>query len=810
MSTLWLTDVYCKTRLALLVMAVFAASSAVAQNTPAPFINDNRTRGDNLLVLRLAVSSTGEYTQEVGGTQNVKATINTVLAHINEVYGREYSVRFELIANNDVLIYTDPGSDPWPDVPAGGGCVGGAPILAVQANVIDAAIGAANYDISHVFADNSLGGGCAGGFKSGVSFPSVDIVRHEMGHQFSQSHTVNTSTARDPNWAYELGDAGRSIQGGNSVANAHAASFHQLVQHLMTTAAGIGTNVATGNTIPTVNAGPDRIIPRSTPFLLTAVAADPDTGDSLTYVWDQLDLGVAQAPPLANDAEGPLFSRLLPTASASRSFPQLSSVLSNTYTGPLENLPTQAREINLRVTVNDNHMISYQGSTVPASGVASDDVRLTVVNSGPFRLTSPNGPGAFAGGSSQTVSRDVAGTNQAPISTSNVKISLSTDGGQTFPIVVEPSTPNDGTQQVSLPNIDTSQARMKVEAVGNVYFDVSDQNFSVNQNPLLPGIALAETGANTLVNETGQSDTYTIAVLTAPAGTVSVQVTADAQVEISTDGTSFGNSLRVALNSTTPQQITVRGKFDTLLEGPHLGSVSHMVAESADATNYPVGLSGRNLSVNVSDAQLPPLVGIDFDTGASTAVPNNWVKLGTTIGQSASDIPLDDGTPTSIDFSINSPSCGFGGCVFDVGHNSGAQNSPRHVQGLEAVGGVAVSRLGPVTAIWSGLEAQKKYRVYVFAHYFIGGNINQTVTITGDGSNDPAPFVQTVGGSLQVNDQLSSNQPLPSFAKEVTSTAGGTVTVSVDATNETWISGLAIQPVPNFPLPNQIFRNGFE
>jgi hypothetical protein len=73
----------------------------------------------------------------------------------------------------------------------------------------------------------------------------------------------------------------------------------------------------------------------------------------------------------------------------------------------------------------------------------------------------------------------VAGTDVAPISTANVKISLSTDGGLTYPIVLAASTPNDGSQSVTMPNIATSTARVKVEAVGNVYFDVSNANFTI-------------------------------------------------------------------------------------------------------------------------------------------------------------------------------------------------------------------------------------------------------------------------------------------------------------------------------------------
>ena len=42
-----------------------------------------------------------------------------------------------------------------------------------------------------------------------------------------------------------------------------------------------------------------------------------------------------------------------------------------------------------------------------------------------------------------------------------------------------PSTPNDGAQIVTLPNITTSTARIKVEAVDNYFFDINDANFSI-------------------------------------------------------------------------------------------------------------------------------------------------------------------------------------------------------------------------------------------------------------------------------------------------------------------------------------------
>ena len=74
---------------------------------------------------------------------------------------------------------------------------------------------------------------------------------------------------------------------------------------------------------------------------------------------------------------------------------------------------------------------------------------------------------------------NVAGTNAAPVSCANVAIDLSTDGGNTFPTSLAASTPNDGSEAVTIPDTPTAQARVRVSCVGNVFFDISNANFTI-------------------------------------------------------------------------------------------------------------------------------------------------------------------------------------------------------------------------------------------------------------------------------------------------------------------------------------------
>lgn len=226
----------------------------------------------------------------------------------------------------------------------------------------------------------------------------IDYVAHEIGHQFDAEHTFNgTSGAcggnRSAANAYGPG-SGSNIMAYASICGAenlqvtsdamfHAASIASIVS--FTTAGGGNACAAvanTGNNPPSVNAGQPYTIPRGTPFELTGSATDPDAGSTLTYAWEQMDLGTASSSPatMVDDGTRPIFRSFAPSTSSTPTFPMLADLLNNTSTIG-ESLPVTNRTLNFRLTARDR-----------LGGVDAANVAVAVTTAaGPFTLTAPNG-----------------------------------------------------------------------------------------------------------------------------------------------------------------------------------------------------------------------------------------------------------------------------------------------------------------------------------------------------------------------------------------------------------------------------------
>jgi hypothetical protein len=442
-----------------------------------------------LRTYRLALSATGEYTAFQGGTVALaQAAQATTMNRVNGVYEKDIAITMVIVPNNNLIVYSSTTTDPFTNGTTG-------TMINQNQTTCDGQIGSANYDIGHVFGTNSgglagLGVVCTGGQKArgvtGSSAPigdpfDIDYVAHEMGHQFGGNHTQNNNcnsvaaARREPGSASTImgyaGICAPNVQN-NSDDYFHGYNLGEISAEILSGGHTCEVITALNNTAPTItSAGGNISVPISTPFILTGVATDPN-GDVLTYLWEQMDNEATTQPPVATATGGPNFRSFDPSTNPSRYFPNLVSLAAN---GPFtwEVLPSVARVMDFRLTVKDNHAVG-------ACNAYADLTVTTVAAAGPFVVTYPTNTGiTWGSGSTQTVTWSVANTTAAPISCANVKILLSLDGGVTYPIVLSASTPNDGTQAITVPNASTTTARVMVMSIAGTFYDISNNNFNI-------------------------------------------------------------------------------------------------------------------------------------------------------------------------------------------------------------------------------------------------------------------------------------------------------------------------------------------
>ncbi len=596
--------------------------------------------GDVLKRYRMAAAATGEFTAHYGSQANALAAIVAIMNGSNLIYQLEASIQFQLISKttDHTLIFTNAATDPFtPDLDFASAAASQAGFNTMHSN---STLNYSEYDIGHTFGIYTSSGisitgqagpnPCADGSKArgwtewNTSLTSVyyglvvGVFVHEVGHQFWAPHTYNASggTASSPTFcdggwsslgAYEPGSGSTlmgyhynctnpinyTLTGEAQLSYFNAASLDEILITTLTSYGNCFAPVSTGNTPPVADAGANIVIPKGTPFVLTGTASDIDA-DPLSYTWEQNDRATANDKgalgrfvtgvggyAAAFSTTAPLFRSKQSATTTSRIFPDMEAILEYGNEAPDnfgETLPEVARNMKFRFTVRDNK---------PGSGgVDSDDVTVTVVNSGPFLLTSQNTPTLWLYNGTNTVdiTWSVNGTNAAPLSVTNVKISLSIDGGFTFPHILAASTPNDGIHTIVIPNQITNNARIKIEpSTSSHFFDISDVNFVISTSCVPESITFTPTTPVT-ENEGSPELELDIAIIGPAITTLSGSI-------VSTDPISYLAINNVSSCASYGGNVTRFKKFEFI--APTDG-------------NYSFGFNNTNLVYNIYDGPFNP------------------------------------------------------------------------------------------------------------------------------------------------------------------------------------------------------------
>jgi hypothetical protein len=475
-----------------------------------------------LRVYRIAVAASHRYVDAIHSLhdpndpaidllQEALIAINRTIDRVNLIFEGDVGVRLMLVNDEPNIIYTDAGNDPYDDF------ANDESLLVLNHENLKQRIGTDNYDVGHLFivAPGGVAAepcACSPYYKgeglSGNPHPAgnvfdVQYVSHEIGHQFGASHSFNGTTDgcqyRNKDTAYEPG-SGSTIMGYSSASGIcgietiqstadpyfHAISLKEISTFLTKSGSEGGDECArkveTGNRFaPEVNGGPDFIVPGRTPFALTAESSSDGDGDALIFSWEEFDLGPPDPPnpeqPGDHLKKRPLFRSWPSSLDRTRFFPALNFIMNPPTVYVAETKPENNRTMVFRVTVRDGRGL-----------YGFDDVKVQVVSKrgsatvGPFEVSKPGVGAVWPRGSTQTVQWSVARTDRAPINCTQVRIVLLIRGDENHPIVLAQNVPNAaGTTQITLPNDLplTTTARIKVESVNNIFFNISKADLQI-------------------------------------------------------------------------------------------------------------------------------------------------------------------------------------------------------------------------------------------------------------------------------------------------------------------------------------------
>ena len=427
-----------------------------------------------LRVYRLAMHipystfTTSHFEEKV---EKVKAFWANTEAFLNEMYMRDLGVRFEVV-NDERLIIKDENQETFARTHNASYVKDNSTI------VINKLIGENSYDvgISLVFTSSQKSHIRGLAYFEGVYQPNTkadavavltkEVIAHEIGHLFGGRHTFGShkgSSAYDSEKT-ELG-SGTSVMSYGSPRDFFSLSSIERIRQRLTQVPAKAKDKTFATQAPRIDRSKLKnhyTIPKGTFFQFYIPATDPDS-EQLLYAVNQHDVRNGDETPITQY-----------------------TIYKPTTANPVT-IKTEYHENSGNVVANSGLAHQTTGTFTFWLGVsdaqpqqAADyivqydlaETKVTVKEGTPFEITTTP-KNKYKGGEKISLHWKVDATIFAG---TKVRVLLSDDLGKTFKHIVLAETANDGAEEVTLPNINTSKAVLKVEVIDGLAFALTNYN----------------------------------------------------------------------------------------------------------------------------------------------------------------------------------------------------------------------------------------------------------------------------------------------------------------------------------------------